>query len=84
MTTKNLIILIDCKRIQQVILYFKCYIYFFLFSGTTALVAIVYKNKLIVANVGDSRGVICDSKGNTIPLSFDHKPDQVSELDIGS
>ncbi|KAG8180839.1 hypothetical protein JTE90_005925 [Oedothorax gibbosus] len=48
-------------------------------AGTTALVAIVYKNKLIVANVGDSRGVICDSKGNTIPLSFDHKPDQLKE-----
>ncbi|GIY03862.1 protein phosphatase 1L [Caerostris extrusa] len=48
-------------------------------AGTTALVAIVYKNHLIVANVGDSRGVICDSKGNTIPLSFDHKPDQLKE-----
>ncbi|XP_054708166.1 protein phosphatase 1L-like [Uloborus diversus] len=48
-------------------------------AGTTALVAIIYKNELIVANVGDSRGVICDSKGNTIPLSFDHKPDQLKE-----
>ncbi|GFT07475.1 protein phosphatase 1L [Nephila pilipes] len=48
-------------------------------AGTTALVAIVYKNLLIVANVGDSRGVICDSKGNTVPLSFDHKPDQLKE-----
>lgn len=34
-------------------------------------------NKLVVANVGDSRGVMCDSKGNAIPLSFDHKPQQV-------
>ncbi|XP_055937745.1 protein phosphatase 1L-like [Argiope bruennichi] len=48
-------------------------------AGTTALVAIVYKNRLIVANVGDSRGVICDAKGNTIPLSFDHKPIQLKE-----
>lgn len=31
----------------------------------------------MVANVGDSRGVMCDSKGNAIPLSFDHKPQQV-------
>jgi hypothetical protein len=31
----------------------------------------------VVANVGDSRGVMCDSKGNAIPLSFDHKPQQV-------
>lgn len=48
-------------------------------AGTTALVAIVYEGQLIVANVGDSRGVICDSKGNTIPLSFDHKPQQIKE-----
>ena len=34
-------------------------------------------DKLIVANVGDSRGVMCDAKGNAIPLSFDHKPQQV-------
>lgn len=54
------------------------YFFFLIFLGTTALVAVTYKNELIVANVGDSRGVICDSKGNTIPLSFDHKPDQVS------
>ncbi|XP_006571704.1 protein phosphatase 1L isoform X2 [Apis mellifera] len=36
-------------------------------------------NKLIVANVGDSRGVMCDGKGNAIPLSFDHKPQQERE-----
>lgn len=48
-------------------------------AGTTALVAIVYQNQLIVANVGDSRGVICDSRGNAIPLSFDHKPQQIKE-----
>ncbi|KAL0273557.1 UNVERIFIED_CONTAM: hypothetical protein PYX00_006194 [Menopon gallinae] len=35
---------------------------------------------LIVANVGDSRGVMCDSKGNAIPLSFDHKPQQIKEM----
>ncbi len=48
-------------------------------AGSTALIAlrIVEQNKLIVANVGDSRGVICDSKGSAIPLSFDHKPQQV-------
>lgn len=53
-----------------------CYI-IYLFLGTTALIALVEGSQLIVANVGDSRGVMCDSKGNTIPLSFDHKPDQV-------
>ena len=48
-------------------------------AGTTALIAILEDNKLIVANVGDSRGVMCDGKGNAIPLSFDHKPQQERE-----
>ncbi|XP_055642542.1 protein phosphatase 1L isoform X2 [Toxorhynchites rutilus septentrionalis] len=49
------------------------------FAGTTALIAVMHNTKLIVANVGDSRGVMCDFKGNAIPLSFDHKPQQVRE-----
>ncbi|CAH1954044.1 unnamed protein product [Acanthoscelides obtectus] len=48
-------------------------------AGTTALIAVLEGQKLIVANVGDSRGVMCDSKGNAIPLSFDHKPQQMRE-----
>ncbi|XP_076658489.1 protein phosphatase 1L isoform X3 [Halictus rubicundus] len=48
-------------------------------AGTTALIALLEGNKLIVANVGDSRGVMCDGKGNAIPLSFDHKPQQERE-----
>uniref|UniRef100_T1JP78 PPM-type phosphatase domain-containing protein n=1 Tax=Strigamia maritima TaxID=126957 RepID=T1JP78_STRMM len=48
-------------------------------AGTTAIVALQHKNKLVVANVGDSRGVICDNKGNAIPLSFDHKPQMLKE-----
>ncbi|XP_013200683.1 protein phosphatase 1L [Amyelois transitella] len=48
-------------------------------AGTTALIAIMEGNHLIVANVGDSRGVMCDSRGNAIPVSFDHKPQQVRE-----
>lgn len=46
-------------------------------AGTTALIAVLENNHLIVANVGDSRGVMCDSRGNAIPVSFDHKPQQV-------
>lgn len=46
-------------------------------AGTTALIAILHQNKLTVANVGDSRGVMADHKGAAIPLSFDHKPQQV-------
>ncbi|XP_057336141.1 protein phosphatase 1L [Microplitis mediator] len=48
-------------------------------AGSTALIVILDDKKLIVANVGDSRGVMCDNKGNAIPLSFDHKPQQQRE-----
>lgn len=48
-------------------------------AGTTALIAIMEGTKLTVANVGDSRGVMCDSKGTAIPVSFDHKPQQMRE-----
>jgi protein phosphatase 1L len=48
-------------------------------AGTTALIAIIDSTKLTVANVGDSRGVMCDHKGKTIPLSFDHKPQSAKE-----
>ena len=37
---------------------------------------------LWVANIGDSRGVLCNSSsvpiGEVMPLSYDHKPSQVS------
>lgn len=48
-------------------------------AGSTALIAIIDGKKLTVANVGDSRGVLCDYKGKTIPLSFDHKPQSARE-----
>lgn len=48
-------------------------------SGSTATIAVIDGTKLTVANVGDSRGVMCDSNGTAIPLSFDHKPDKESE-----
>lgn len=32
-----------------------------------------------MANVGDSRGVLCDKDGNAVPLSHDHKPYQLKE-----
>jgi len=48
-------------------------------AGTTALLAIEDSGHLVVANVGDSRGVMCDESGGVIPLSFDHKPQQLKE-----
>jgi len=50
--------------------------------GTTALMALLRRNKLVVANVGDSRGVLCDQHGNAVPLSSDHKPHNVSHSDM--
>lgn len=48
-------------------------------SGTTAVIAVrlVHSNTLLVANVGDSRAILCDWKGQAIVLSVDHKPYQV-------
>ncbi|XP_007009278.2 PREDICTED: protein phosphatase 2C 37 [Theobroma cacao] len=47
--------------------------------GSTAVVAIVTPDKIIVANCGDSRAVLCRN-GSAIPLSCDHKPDRPDEL----
>lgn len=46
--------------------------------GTTAVVALVGVNQIIVANCGDSRAVL--SRGSqAIPLSRDHKPEREDE-----
>ncbi|XVE99606.1 hypothetical protein REPUB_Repub03eG0214700 [Reevesia pubescens] len=47
--------------------------------GSTAVVAVVTKDKIIVANCGDSRAVLCRN-GVAFPLSEDHKPDRPDEL----
>jgi protein phosphatase 1L len=53
-----------------------------LFCGTTANIVLVdLASKLIIcANVGDSRAVMCDVKGNAFALSHDHKPNNPEEL----
>lgn len=56
-----------------------CLTSLFCFSGTTCLIALLSDKDLTVANVGDSRGVLCDKDGNAIPLSHDHKPYQLKE-----
>lgn len=40
--------------------------------GSTAAVAILTPNRIVVANCGDSRAVLCHA-GKPIPLSVDHK-----------
>ncbi|XP_057997817.1 putative proline-rich receptor-like protein kinase PERK11 isoform X3 [Hevea brasiliensis] len=47
-------------------------------SGSTASTAILIGDRLLVANVGDSRAVTCRG-GNAIAASRDHKPDRSDE-----
>lgn len=47
--------------------------------GSTAVVAVVTPDKIIISNCGDSRAVLCRN-GTAIPLSVDHKPDRPDEL----
>ncbi|XP_047954606.1 protein phosphatase 2C 37 [Salvia hispanica] len=47
--------------------------------GSTAVVAVVTPDKIVVSNCGDSRAVLCRN-GVAIPLSVDHKPDRPDEL----
>ncbi|RWW85885.1 hypothetical protein BHE74_00005406 [Ensete ventricosum] len=47
--------------------------------GSTAVVAVVGPTRIVVANCGDSRAVLCRN-GAPIPLSSDHKPDREDEL----
>ncbi|KAG9144458.1 hypothetical protein Leryth_014499 [Lithospermum erythrorhizon] len=47
--------------------------------GSTAVVAILTPFKIIVANVGDSRAILCRN-AQPVPLSIDHKPDRPDEL----
>lgn len=47
-------------------------------AGSTASTAILVGDRLLVANVGDSRAVICRG-GKAIAVSRDHKPDRTDE-----
>jgi serine/threonine protein phosphatase PrpC len=54
-------------------------------SGSTSVIVFMNNDKIICANVGDSRAVIGElkknKKWNTIPLSHDHKPDLSGEYE---
>ncbi|KAK2637360.1 hypothetical protein Ddye_032152 [Dipteronia dyeriana] len=47
--------------------------------GSTAVVAVVTTEKIIVSNCGDSRAILCRN-GVAVQLSDDHKPDRPDEL----
>ncbi|KAF5203412.1 phosphatase 2C [Thalictrum thalictroides] len=48
--------------------------------GSTAIVALIGTNQVIVANCGDSRAVLA-REGVAVPLSSDHKPDRPDEME---
>ncbi|XP_032834451.1 protein phosphatase 1L isoform X2 [Petromyzon marinus] len=48
-------------------------------AGTTCVLAVESAGRLYVANVGDSRAVLCDARGCALALSHDHKPHQLKE-----
>ncbi|CAN6825751.1 unnamed protein product [Brassica oleracea var. botrytis] len=47
-------------------------------SGTTALAALIFGRRLIIANAGDCRAVL-GRRGRAIELSKDHKPNCITE-----
>ncbi|KAK5644909.1 hypothetical protein RI129_006209 [Pyrocoelia pectoralis] len=53
-------------------------------SGTTAVIALLYNNKLFVANVGNSRVLLCQTDSNSVlkvlQLSIDHDLRNEDEL----
>lgn len=50
-------------------------------DGATLALVVQQGNKLIAANIGDSRSLIVRSNGSVFPLSYDHKPYERSELE---
>ncbi len=47
-------------------------------TGSCAIIAFIFENKVIIANIGDSRAVVSEN-GVSIQLSTDHKPNNESE-----
>jgi len=48
-------------------------------DGSTATVLLLRGTEYFLASTGDSRAVMVDCNGDSIPLSYDHKPDRRDE-----
>ena len=52
------------------------------FSGSCALVGVVFDNKIYIGNIGDSRAIMSINGGTKIKqLTLDHKPDNIKEFE---
>jgi serine/threonine protein phosphatase PrpC len=52
------------------------------FSGSCALIAVVFDNKIYIGNIGDSRAIMSICEGTKVKqLTIDHKPDNVKEFE---
>lgn len=50
-------------------------------SGSTATVAVLFDEHILIGNIGDSRAVLCcDINGKALPLTIDHTPYNEEEL----
>jgi Serine/threonine protein phosphatase len=48
-------------------------------SGSTAVMVLLTPHHIICCNAGDSRAILCKG-GQALPLSFDHKPNNPTEI----
>ena len=51
-------------------------------SGSCALIAVIFDNKIYIANIGDSRAIMSMNGGTKIKqLTVDHKPENIKEYE---
>ena len=48
-------------------------------AGSTALVNIMYNNKMILLNTGDTRAIACSFNNKAVQLTEDHRPNSKTE-----
>lgn len=49
-------------------------------AGCTALAVLIFKNKIFVANSGDCRCLVLDTKGKIFIMNEEHKPNNKYEF----